>query len=507
LNLRRFATMGVVVFAAALVVRVLYAISIRDASFLAHLQTEPEHYDAWARAIISGAAPVHLPFDEAPGYPYFVAIIYAIAGHSVLAVVLVQAVLGAAACAAIGVVARRLGGSRAGWIAGGLAAAYGPFIYFTGQLEPAALAVAAVAGALAATPVGEASQRRWLLAGAAWAGAIVVRSELVIAIPFVAAHAWLAAGRRAALRAAAAPAALVVLALAANTIASGHPVLLTTGAGVNLWLGNNPDADGVNPFVHGRLEQVVAAVEATTADPVERDSAFRAHAELDASLLAKKLVWTFSRRELPNAADIPWQTAQSWVFHPPVFPLGFGIVLPLALVGAVVARERRRQLLYLLGPIAAAVVVCVVFFTNARFRLPMMPSLLILAGLAIEPAVRALRAPRTAVPVVAALAVGIALAFPSTFGLAQFRVAQIDFNTGALEHQAGHLDRAALYLRAGLSREPHDSPSWIELAIVLEQAGDLEGARAAWNDAIANNPDDPNLRRLATQHVGAALVR
>src|SRR4051812_19163673 len=106
---RRTATCGLVVFAAALVVRVLYVISIRDASFVLHLQTEPAHYDEWARAIVAGHAPVHLPFDEAPAFSYFVALVYRIAGPSVIAVALVQAVLGAAACVAIASVARRLG--------------------------------------------------------------------------------------------------------------------------------------------------------------------------------------------------------------------------------------------------------------------------------------------------------------------------------------------------------------------------------------------------------------
>jgi 4-amino-4-deoxy-L-arabinose transferase-like glycosyltransferase len=467
------------VLAGALLVRVLYVLSIRDAVFFEHLQTEPQHYDAWARAILAGDAPVHLPFDEAPAYPYFVALVYALCGHSVLAVVIVQALLGAAACVAISHVACKLGGARAGWIAGAIAAAYGPFIYFTGQLEPAALAAAVTAGALAATPFEAATPRRWWLAGAAWAAAIVVRSELAIAVPLIAAHAWLVAGRRNALRTAAAPALLFVISIAANAIASGHPVLLTTGSGVNLWLGNNPEADGVNPFVHGPLEAVVRDVEAQATDPVERDAAFRAHAELSAPLLVKKLVWTFSRRELPNAADISWQTSQSWVFLPPVWPLGFGVLLPLAVAGAL-TRQRWRDRLALLGPIAAAVAACVVFFTNARFRIVMMPPLIVLAAFAIE---QCIRDRRIAVRVVAGLAVGIALAWPSYYGVARYRIAEIDMNTAALERAAGHLDRAALYLRSGLQREPRDPAAWLELAQVLEQLGDHDGAR----DALLQN--------------------
>ncbi|HSN26411.1 MAG TPA: tetratricopeptide repeat protein [Kofleriaceae bacterium] len=468
----------VVVLAVALLVRVLYVLSIRHAVFFDHLQTEPLHYDEWARAILDGRAPVHLPFDEAPGYPYFVALIYAVTGRSVLALCLVQAALGAGACAAIAAIAGRLGGPIARWTAGLLAALYAPLIYFTGQLEPAALAVTATAAALLATPTAPASRRRWFLAGATWALAIVIRSELALAVPLVALHAWRVASRRAALHVAIVPAALVALSLAANIAASGHPVLLTTGSGVNLWLGNNPAADGVDPFIHGPLVAVVQEVEASSPDPVERDRAFARHARLSAPLLAKKLVWTFSRRELPNAADISWQTSQSWVFQPPVFPIGFAVLLPLAAAG-LVAAGRARDRIALAGPVLAGLVACVVFFTNARFRLVMAPSLSVLAGLAIEAFLRGER--RRKILAAAGFVAGAAVAWPSYAGVSRYRIAEIDFNTASLEHLAGHLDRAALYLRSGLARQPDDPAAWRELAQVLEQSGDHVGARAAMN--------------------------
>src|SRR5207244_220332 len=109
-------------------------------------------------------------------------------GHSVMAVCVVQALLGAAACAAIARLAERVGNRRAGWIAGSLAAGYAPLIYFTGQLEPAALAVAAVCGALVATPLDAATPRRWTLATLAWCAAIAVRSEIVLALPVLVVH-------------------------------------------------------------------------------------------------------------------------------------------------------------------------------------------------------------------------------------------------------------------------------------------------------------------------------
>ena len=468
---RRLALLGV--FAGALLARILYVVSIRHAFFFDHLVTEPAFYDGWARAIVAGQAPVHLPFDEAPGFAYFVALVYSIVGRSLLGVVLVQAVLGAGACAAIAAVAERVGGARAGWLAGGIAALYGPFIYFTGQLEPAALAVCATSLALAATPAPDARPRRWILAGAAWALALTIRTELVLALPFAAAQAWLTAGRRMAVRAALVPAALLVVSLAANTIASRHPVLLTNGAGINLWLGNNPDADGVNPFVHGRLAEVVREVEASTPDPVERDRAFRGHAQLSAALLLKKLVWSFSSRELPNAADIHWQTEQSWLYHRPWFPLPFALVLPLALAGAAGLGRRWREHLDLLGPVMAALAACVAFFTCARFRLVMMPSLIVLAACAIEPLARSVRFPRQdvrrSVQVALGLALGMILCWPSYYDVAHFRVAQIDINTGELEAAAGNLESAELHLRSGVEHDPTDLGAQRELQRVIER--------------------------------------
>jgi hypothetical protein len=78
----------------------------------------------------------------------------------------VQALVDAASAAALSVVGRHVGGPIAGAAAGAIAAFYGPFIYFTGQLEPATPLVFAVSFALLATPFESAAgARRWTVAG------------------------------------------------------------------------------------------------------------------------------------------------------------------------------------------------------------------------------------------------------------------------------------------------------------------------------------------------------
>src|SRR5512135_672044 len=96
------------VLTVALLVRTLYLLSIRHAYFFEHLVTEPARYDAWAMDIVRGAAPVHPPFDEGPAYPYFVALVYSVAGHNRFAVTALQALLDAGSCAAVAAFAMRI---------------------------------------------------------------------------------------------------------------------------------------------------------------------------------------------------------------------------------------------------------------------------------------------------------------------------------------------------------------------------------------------------------------
>ena len=280
--------------------RALYLLSIRHAPFFDHLVTEPARYDAWAWDIVRGAAPVRPPFDEAPAYPYLVALVYWLSGRSHLAICGLQALVDSASCAAVTIVGRRLGGARAGLAAGLLLAVYGPAIYFVGQIEPATLTMAAVSLVFLVTPWGPSTNRRLLLYGAIVALTLLVRSELVVALPLVLVHAAFIGGKRAVARVALPPVPLLCASLALNFASSRHVVLTTTGAGANLWIGNGRDADGVSPFVRSD-DPVVREVATNARDAVEADQIFRnralgwmaQHPGRTTALAVKKAVWTF----------------------------------------------------------------------------------------------------------------------------------------------------------------------------------------------------------------------
>ena len=496
------------IFAVALGLRVAYFLSIHHAAFFDQLQTNAARYHQWATLILNGPRAPQPPFDQPPGYPYFVAAVYAIFGRHVAAVALVQAVLDALSCLFIAYAARQWFGRRAGIIAGVLAAAYGPLIYFTGEMLPPTLficvATAAMAAALRTPPA-------WVVASGLWALALVIRSEIALAFPLIVLDAW-NRGERPGLWRTAAPLALVMCGfLAINAAHSPELVVLTTGDGLNLWLGNNPHADGVNPFVSGPLQAVAEGIRAKAVDGADADRMFRARA-VDfwrdepgkaLRLLWKKFVWTWTNRELPNTSDIDWQTAHSWVFRLPFFPLRFGMILPLAAVGAALFRNQWRRLSLLISLVVIGVGTSVVFFTNARFRLIMTPALVLLAAAALDQLPRMLRAWHdnlgTIALAVAATAVGAVGAWGNFYDVRSYRISEIAVNTGILEREGGELQAAVEHLRQGLADNPHDSIGWIHLALALEQQGHIDQALRDYLDALALMPDDTLLRQMAAR--------
>ena len=491
------------IFGAALALRFLYVASIHQAYFFQHLQTEPLRYLQWSMLILDRPTLPPPPYDEAPGYPFFLAAAMAVFGRGITAIACVQAVLDALSCVLIACIGQQWFGRRAGIVAGLIAACYGPLIYFSAEVLPPTLflfsGLAAIAAAVLEKP-------RWLLSGTLWALALAVRLEAALAYPFILLDAWTRGRSRALLRTAA-PGALLLVVLGGHTMLPSWPRVLVTTTGLNLWLGNNAHSDGVNPFIFGPLRAIAERVSQQTQDVAAADREFRHLAVAFWSeqprtalrLLCRKLIWTWADRELPNTSDIEWQTAQSWLFRLPLFPLSFGSVLPFAAAGAVLVKAPRRRALLLIGLIVTGTAIPVLFFTNARFRIVMMPALSVLAGHACAQLPALLRTPGRGPLLQAGIAAAVAVlvAWSNFDNVRAYRVPQIAVNTGVLERAAGNFPAAVAHLRDGLAGDPSDAFAWAHLAFALEQDGRPRDAVQAYFDGLAQVPNDRTLLRAA----------
>jgi 4-amino-4-deoxy-L-arabinose transferase-like glycosyltransferase len=334
-----------------------------------------------------------------PLYPALCAAVYALTGHSFLALGLVQAVLGTALVALVFACGRRAGGEVPALWATGLAAVHPGLIAYTTKFHPfildSLLVLAVLAACLFFSP-----KRPWrsaLYLGAAIGLCALSRATILVCLPVIAWWVWgrLEARRLSSLALMLATAALVVTPWVARNHAVQHRFVFTrSGTGLVFWLGNNPHAfsgsattpDGtplyrlLPPAQRQRLEQL---------DELGQQDLFRA--EATAYVRARPL--GFLRRWAIKLGYFWWQSPQAGGLYPAsVFRLyqAFYLLMMAAVVAAVVIHRRRRETWLIAGFCLAIALVQSAYYVEGRHRLTIEPLLLLLAGQGLARAVQLL---------------------------------------------------------------------------------------------------------------------
>jgi hypothetical protein len=169
-----------------------------------------------------------------------------------------------------------------------------------------------------------------------------------------------------------------------NVREHGRFILIASDGGVTFWTGNNPLAGGegdlaANPAIKADNLRLRAEHPGLSAEELEQVyyrealNFIREHPLQWTVLLAKKLFYTW----VPVG---PSYTLHSWKYYSATL-VSYGLVLPFAIAGAwhLYARRTPPRGAWLLA--ASSILVCVVFFPQERFRLPILdPVLLICAA-------------------------------------------------------------------------------------------------------------------------------
>ncbi|HXI03487.1 MAG TPA: glycosyltransferase family 39 protein, partial [Candidatus Saccharimonadales bacterium] len=472
---RQDALAAALIFIAALIPRVLYVIEIDRAGLGAFLRLDPLYYQQWALRIAGGDWLGHEAFEMAPLYPYALAVVYKLFGAGLTLPRILQAVLGAATCSGTFLLGKRLFGRAAGIAAGAGLAAYGPAIYYDGQINKTTLALAlslAFAGLLV---LSERRRGAWIAAGGACLGlTALVHENVNVAAPVLLLWLlWPARGERLASRLrlgvlfVAGYAAVVLPVTARNVLAAHEYVLITSAGGENFYTGNNPDASGrygPPPFVRPDpfLEHEDFRTEAARrlGHPVTRHeaSAYWWHEGLRfiaanpvryLRLLWDKFSVFFNAFERPDnfsyanfrlfsrTLSLPW--------------LGFAVVMPLALAGIVLSARRWAALVPIYAAAGAYVASGLIFFTQSRYRMPAVPFFCLFAGHAVASGGRMIRG-RAWRPFLASavLVAGSFLFVTQDPGNSPGFDAQNDAILGELYYNAGRYDDAAASFTKGL---------------------------------------------------------
>ena len=512
----------------ALGLRLVYLAELRDTPLFAVLIGDGQQYDAWARRIADGQWLGTEVFYQTPLYPYILAIVYSIAGHSPMAVRLLQAVGGSAACVLLALAGRRFVGDRAGLAAGLLLAVYPPAIFFDGLIQKSSLDLLLVTLLLAL--LGEFLHKPrwgWLLgAGAAMGLFALNRENARVLYPVI--LGWLGLGFRAVpVRTRVSWAAVFTLAAAVvvvpvglrNAYVGGEFLISTSQLGSNLYIGNHAGARGsYEPLVAGRGSPVFEREDATR---IAETAAGRRLSPSEVSdywvgrtiadirhapgtwlvLLGRKLLLTFNARELVDTESLEAYADFSRVLAALSW-LGFGVVFPLAVFGAWHLRDRWPRLALIYASLAGLAGSVAIFYVVARYRFPLLPFTLLLAGAGI-----------VALPQLARTArwwVGVSLAgLAAIVCYAPIAPAGDDtlINVGAELVRAGRTAEAIPLLEKAASKSPDYAPAQFDLGVALARAGATERALERFAAAVRLRPDHAESRSafaLALQESGDA---
>lgn len=486
---------GLAIVGAALLLRVIHVLTIRDYPLFDVLGLDSDAYDTWAREIVAGRFVRDAPFYQAPLYAYFLAVLHAISGGDLLLPRLVNAVLGAVQVALVIHLGKRLFGRATGLLAGAITAVYAPFLFEEGKVMKTALGLVLSTGTLALLIESRMPERRlrWLFAAGVSAGlaALVRENFALVAAAFAGALAlrgWREPERFYAPACFAAGFLLAILpATLHNFAASRELIPLTSQAGQNFYIGNfagNPHGGYLVPdFVrrNPRFEEIDFAAEAErrtgrALSPAQTSRFWFGEAWRDLSRdplrfprgILTKLGLLFNDFEIPDDEDLRFFRRYAPVLGLPL--PGFATVGILGLVGFAV-HLRRRTLSWELGLFVVAYSLSVaLFFVFARYRLPLVAPLAILAAdrtIALARAARAHRLGPVAAHGAAAAAIGLVVLRPIDEGTT---FANSYLSVGIALEVKGRKDEALAELQKGLVLEPGN-------AKLLKHAARIEAER------------------------------
>ena len=504
---RRIVIALAVVLAIALALRVAYILGQRGDLLFDYPVVDEEDYVAAARALAEGRAQAPMAWYQPPGLVYALGAVFWAFGPGLLVPRLLQALVSTAACGLAFVIARRLFSARVAFGAAAVCALHGVLVFEAYELLPPTWMLAAdLVAVWALLFARERGTPHVALGAGAALGVAAVFGPTVL--PFAAVAVWVL--RKPALVAAfVAGVALPIAPVAAGNWQRGHEVVLvSTNGGINFFIGNSERYEetlAIRPGEHWAA-LVDEPARAGVADPgaksawfYERGRAFwREHPARAFSLYLRKLYLFFDGPEIPRDTDLYAMRGDSALLRvlvtrgPPWLP--DGLLVPLALLGAVACWRDRRQLLAAYGFVAAQALVAAAFFVTSRYRVPALPVLAMFACAGVErvaSASRGQRAMAAAGFVVLALALNVATRESST----SF-AAELDFYRGvASQRHQRQPGQAIGYFRRAAAEDPSDARPWFELGNSLDSIGRVDEAIEAWSRAGQADPWDARARR------------
>ena len=441
-------------------------------------------------------APAH-----GPGYPFFAAGVLYLFDGSLTALGVIQSFMGAMLCVLVAGLAQHWFGLQTGILAGLLQAVNGPVTLIGTSILAEGLLLFLLVLSLCCFELGKGSLARAAVTGALIGLAALVRPTALVLLPVVGFLAfrratsgregWKAAGTVTAM------AIVVVLPVVIANWRRTHSVfLIQANGGLNFYIGNSPSGRGVASGRLGGSWDAVAgeALRHGITRPADQDRYYttktlkeiRADPWAYVRLLGRKALLTFQGDEVRDS--------HSYYFFVDRIPVlrwlpGFSLIFSLAAGGIVIAARDRRLPPLALGFLAVFSATCVALVVGARYRVPLVPLLVIFAALGASGLIAALRLRKW--PKALTLCVILLLVFGFTRALrdrSSHNLAEEWYFTGNSLIDEQDLTGAEAAYRRALTKNPAFAPALDGIGIVSMKRGDWEAATRTFESAVAADP-------------------
>lgn len=485
----------VCLFALPFIIRLFYGIETADDPYANTPILVSYAHHQFAQDLISGHGAPYTLFRP-PYYALFLSYVYRMFGSNPLSMKIIQWILGGLSCWLVYFLARLYYGRTHAVLALLISSLYVPAVFFEGQLVGHPVSSFFALASVVIIAAARSARVRWLrpvmmhlYASLLFGFAALIRPDMLLAFPFLIITMWMTTSP---------PRSQKIRSVVVFTCGTGIFVLLmlyprivipveenyvNVNAAVNFYLGNNEDANGVQPYMHEVQEMSSEHPEARKYHITGLTLAMILYARTQTgvqlpsvasywygrafdfivsqpiryvALELKKLMLFFNGFITTNQKDIYYMRRFSLLLRMLLFNVGFlciplGLIIPLAIVGLTGEKTGYRRMMLSAIPLACLMTV-LLFFSCGRFMYPAVPFFIVLAShgiMVVKEKIVSRRWPAMAGTVLLILITNIDL-----FGARTVRYAQESFNAGNMYLKMNQPESAEQFFMESLTYDP-----------------------------------------------------
>jgi len=522
-------------FLLAFVIRLIYLNQITSSPDFDTPQRDALWHHNWATEIAGGDWIGDEAFFRAPLYPYFLGTLYAIFPESFYFPRLIQIIIGSLSCVLIFLLGKKLFDRRLGIIASVMACFYAPLIHFDAEFELPVLEVFLdlIVLLLLLRAGTKLKKRWWFLAGMLLGLSAILRPNILIFVPFVLLWICIKLWRKNKNKIIFSGASFLlgtILIISPvtirNWVVGKDFVFISSQGGINFFIGNNTESDGKTAAAAPGMfpyEGYKDNIWLTSIKLAEKNSGRKLKpSEMSGfwfkqafgfiktyplkylQLLGKKFYFFWNSYEIESNKDLyfysRWSSLLRLLLWDHLLRFPFGVICPLALLGMILNAKFWKKYFLIYAFILSYMFSVILFFVTSRFRLPVIPFLIMFASFSIYWLVEKIRKKQTRTFLVSLyiLIPLFLIANSNLFGVNKPDLSATYNTLGIIYSKKGWFDSAISIYQKSIEVNPNSALPHLHLGNAYYKKGYWDEAKNEYGQAINL---DPNMA-AAHNHLG-----